>query len=664
MEALIQQNRESLFTLFQSVNQHQVNLGSLNTWWDKVALIGKINSLNVPQSLLVNMLETKAEFAELQAVLIENLLSEQLLQQHRRNAAIAQVIVDIPNRNLFERTADVGFLATDVDLTNYLSQLSRSDYERSEIQARLQEYAAKYTVYDDILLIDVNGDVTAQLDTLNPVTDTADPIISDVLKGSEPYYELCRYSCLRPNQPLSSLFLAPIRAPEQDGGHILGVLCLSFKLEDEMAALFGDLGQNNQAILALLDNKGNVLVSSQPHLLARDTALALNGDNQMLTLDNRRYLVTRAKTRGYQGYMGLGWQGCVLLPLVPVKDTSADAEAEVIDSKRWNGFSPTLKGIQRRSKIVTDDLDLVVLNGRIAAARSDADEFIPILEEIRKIGRQMQTIFSDSVSQLMSTALSTHFNDLSFDAALAIDIMDRNLYERANDCRWWALTSKFIELIDSAHQSDDAQHMLGDILVYINDLYTVYTCIYLYDNQGNIVAASNPDFAARIGETAHADSHWQGVKTLNSPQQYCVSEFVPSPYYNNQHTYIYNAAIQQQSTLLGGIGLVFDSTPQFQDMLNDVVAGSDGKRIAVYIERSGKVVGACQNAPWQVGDTLTLPGEVTQLENGRQGAGLYSIEGVEFTMGYAVSKGYREYKVADNYHNDIIALVAEVNNRD
>ena len=33
-------------------------------------------------------------------------------------------------------------------------------------------------------------------------------------------------------------------------------------------------------------------------------------------------------------------------------------------------------------------------------------------------------------------------------------------------------------------------------------------------------------------------------------------------------------------------------------------------------------------------------------------------------MGYAVSKGYREYKVADNYHNDIIALVAEVNNRD
>ncbi len=662
MEALLHQNKESLFTLFQSVNQHQINLGSLNTWWDKVALIGKINSLNVPQSLLTNMLETKAEFAELQSVLIENLLSEQLQQQQRRHSAIAQVIVDIPNRNLFERTADVGFLATDADLMTYLSQATHTDYERSQIESRLQEYAAKYTVYDDILLIDVNGAVQAQLDSANPVSDTNDPIIREVLQGDEPYYELCRYSCLRPNQSLSSLFLAPIKASEQEGGHILGMLCLSFKLEDEMAAVFNDLSQGDQAIFALLDESGNVLVSNQPHILPPDTLLSLSDEYHMLTLDNRRYLVASAKTRGYQGYMGLGWQGCVLLPLIPIKNDNGDNSKGSVDSKCWNGFSPTLTGIQRRSKIVTDDLDLVVLNGRIAAARSDADEFIPILEEIRNIGRQMQSIFSDSVSQLMSTALSTHFNDLSFDAALAIDIMDRNLYERANDCRWWALTTKFIELVASAGKNEEAQQTLTDVLTYINELYTVYTCIYLYDHQGQIVAASNPAFSHHIGEPVDAKTNWQGIKSLNSPQQYCVSEFEPSTYYNGQHTYIYNAAIQQQNTLVGGIGLVFDSAPQFQDMLNDVIVGS--KRFAIYIERSGKVVGVCKGAPWNVGDQLELPPEVTQQENGYQGAGLYEIDGVEYTLGFAVSKGYREYKVSDNYKNDVIALVAEVNSRD
>lgn len=145
METLIRQNKDSFFNLFQSVNHHQINLGSLNTWWDKVALIGKINSLNVPQSLLINMLDTKTEFAELQATLIDNLLTEQVQQRHRRNSAIAQVLVDIPIRNLFERTADVGFLATDADLTAFLSATSPKEQDRDTVHQRLQAYAAKYT---------------------------------------------------------------------------------------------------------------------------------------------------------------------------------------------------------------------------------------------------------------------------------------------------------------------------------------------------------------------------------------------------------------------------------------------------------------------------------------------------------------------------------------
>ncbi|MFS1701710.1 hypothetical protein [Alteromonas sp. AMM-1] len=661
MEALLRQNKNNLIGLFQSVNRHKINLGSLNTWWDKVALIGKINSLNVPQSLLMNMLETKAEFAELQATLIENLLAEQLEQQHRRNKAIAQVIVDIPNRNLFERTADVGFLATDADLIAFLSKSSYSDTEQQDMHARLQAYAAKYSVYDDILLIDIKGQVKAQLDMLHPVKNTDDPVIAEVFQGKQDYYEICRYSCLRPNKSLSSLFLAPVRAAERDGGGILGLLCLSFKLEDEMVVLFNDLGSSSESVFALLDNAGRVLISSQPERLSKDTLLTLHDETQMLTLNHHRYLVTRAKTRGYQGYMGLGWQGCVLLPLVPVSEKREVQPATEKAGERWKGFSPSLKGIQRRSKIVTDDLNLVVLNGRIAAARSDADEFIPILEEIRNIGRQMQSIFSDSVEQLMSTALSTHFNDLRFDAALAIDIMDRNLYERANDCRWWALTTKFIELLPTALRSEPSQQTLSAILKYINGLYTVYTCIYLYDEQGRIVAASTTDFNKHIGQTADVTSNWQGVKNILSPQQYCVSQFVPGTYYHGQHTYVYNAAVQHQGTLLGGIGLIFDSAPQFRDMLNDVVTGSKGKRIAAYVERSGKVIGVSKGAPWKVGDALSLPASVTGQPNGAQGAGLFELAGKEYTLGYAVSKGYREYKVSDDYKNDVIAIVAEVN---
>lgn len=48
----------------------------------------------------------------------------------------------------------------------------------------------------------------------------------------------------------------------------------------------------------------------------------------------------------------------------------------------------------------------------------------------------------------MSIVLSMYFNDLSFDVVLVIDIMDCNFYECVNDCWWWVLILKFIELID------------------------------------------------------------------------------------------------------------------------------------------------------------------------------------------------------------------------
>ena len=55
MEILSTKNNNALAVVFPSVVKHQTNLLNLNRWWDKVALVGKINSLNVPQSLLANM---------------------------------------------------------------------------------------------------------------------------------------------------------------------------------------------------------------------------------------------------------------------------------------------------------------------------------------------------------------------------------------------------------------------------------------------------------------------------------------------------------------------------------------------------------------------------------------------------------------------------------
>ncbi|MEB0284817.1 hypothetical protein, partial [Sphingomonas sp. 10B4] len=60
-----------------------------------------------------------------------------------------------------------------------------------------------------------------------------------------------------------------------------------------------------------------------------------------------------------------------------------------------------------------------------------------------------------------------------------IDIMDRNLYERANDCRWWALTPDIQLLMADAfingEMGDDDTQVITRILESINALYTAYS---------------------------------------------------------------------------------------------------------------------------------------------------------------------------------------------
>ena len=661
MEILKTRDSNALAEVFPSVTKHQVNLTNLNRWWDKVALVGKINSLNVPQSLLSNMLDTKGEFADLQKLLIENLVAEQLQQVGRKHRSIAQTLIDIPNRNLFERTADVGFLATDARFVDFLKAPHNAANTQIIVQHML-EYAAKYSVYDDVILFDPQGRVRARMNNAVAGQLGTDPVIQELISSGKDYVEVCRYSALCPHKQIASLFLAPVREPHSN--ELLGVLCLSFKLEDEMTSLFADLDDGSGLVMALLDARGKVLVASDQSLLARGELVATNGQDSLITLNNHQYFCTVAPTRGYQGYVGLSWQGCVLMPLSKPLEHQADDIVAQQDVTLWQGFSATLSNIQRRSRVVTDDLDLVVLNGRIAAARTDADEFIPILEEIRQIGRQMQGIFSRSVRQLMTTALTTHYNSLSAQAALAIDIMDRNLYERANDCRWWALTETFTRVLAAADIPPQAAQSMSDILAYINDLYTVYQGIYVYDNSGRIIAVSNPGLKEWQGTQATEQSLWQSVMSLTDTQQYSVSAFHPCDYYQQRPTYIYNAAIRSDNRVVGGIGLVFDSEPEFRQMLDEVLHNADAKRMGIFVERSGKVISASSNAPWQAGEHITLPADIISHRSGEQGAGIFTLEGQQYVVGFAVSKGYREYKTTDGYSNDILALMVEQNSSD
>ena len=68
--------------------------------------------------------------------------------------ANAQVAIDILIRNLFERTADIGFLAMDTIICDFAKK-SKEEQKSAlpSLQNRFHEYIEKYSVYSDVLLL-------------------------------------------------------------------------------------------------------------------------------------------------------------------------------------------------------------------------------------------------------------------------------------------------------------------------------------------------------------------------------------------------------------------------------------------------------------------------------------------------------------------------------
>src|SRR5690606_26221246 len=116
--------------------------------------------------------------------------------------------------------------------------------------------------------------------------------------------------------------------------------------------------------------------------------------------------------------------------------------------------------------------------------------------------------------------------DSEFVSHLMVDLLDRNLYERSDDCRWWALTPELQLALATPVKSAETIARLTEILDYINSLYTVYTRIFVYDASGTIISSSDfkQDGLTVVG-TMIDDATFEHVCSLSNDQHYYVTPF-------------------------------------------------------------------------------------------------------------------------------------------
>jgi chemotaxis signal transduction protein len=634
------------------VTENREALKSLEAVWDVLNLLGQLSGTTT------EMGDTKSAFASLTASLLHNLALTTYNKRVQEIAAQAQVAIDILVRNLFERTADIGFLAMDDALRDFAAASLRGDApDRAEMAARLQAYVRLYSVYRDVILVAPSGQVLARLPGGPDVDVIRDPLLAAVLASDAPYTEATVQSDLFPGESRNLLYAT--RVVDQHGA-VLGALFLCFDFENEMARIFDSLGRaGDWSVITLLDQESRVIASSDPWQIAPGALVtAPHGDGQLTRFAGASYLASRHAAAGFQGYMGPpGWSALVLVPLATAFEQDsehdgarAEMDAGLVQAILHSGatFSPALQAIPAQADAIQRELNRSVWNANIRqggvgdAARNAAlnPAFSKVLlAEIVRTGTRMKEVFTRSISDLQTMTVSSQLDDCQFLAALAINILDRNLYERANDCRWWALDPLLRGLLETVGAAQ-REAQLAARLGAINDLYSVYDSLLLFDAQGVVVAVSRPARQDLVGRKL--DAPWCARALVAPDGGYVVSEFVADAVYDGRPTYIYSAPMRSDAgKIIGGIAAVFDSAPQLEAVLAAGLPGAAGA-YALFVDADDNVV-ASTDPRYPAGARAGVPAPVraTALDGGT--AQLLALRGDVLAMGAWGSSGYREY---------------------
>ncbi len=270
-----------------------------------------------------------------------------------------------------------------------------------------------------------------------------------------------------------------------------------------------------------------------------------------------------------------------------------------------------MKQISQSIKILADDLE---------------NELAGKLNALKAVG-----------SQMIEVTRGQRMADLALNA---VELIDRNLYERTCDVRWWATDSAIVDVLH--HPSTESINYACKRLSVILDAYTVYLDIWIADASGTIIANGRPMAYPNVKGVSVASEKWftDALKT-KSGDEYTVAKIKTCSHLQDATVATYATAIrsggESRGDILGVLGIHFDWGPQAKAIVKGVRLNEQEEALTrvMLLDSQFNVIAS--------NDGIGILSETFQLKTQGQSYGYYRQENGSI-VGFSLTPGYETYK--------------------
>lgn len=303
---------------------------------------------------------------------------------------------------------------------------------------------------------------------------------------------------------------------------------------------------------------------------------------------------------------------------------------------------------------VASSTKILAINASIEAARAGeaGSGFSVVAREVSRVADTVRELSSgldaqlaplvEELSALGATLVQQVRGNRLADLALnAVELIDRNLYERSCDVRWWATDSAVVDACASP-DPEAARHASRRLGVILSS-YTVYLDLWVADASGRVVAHGRPGrFGRVLGADVSREQWFVQSMATGSGSDYVVDDVTTNPLLDGATVATYATAIraggEEHGEAIGALGVFFDFAPQAHDIVTGVRLAEDERAwTRVLLVDADHRVLAASDGRGLLSERIDMSGV------GTAPVGSFSGRTGEI-VGYALTPGYETYR--------------------